>query len=384
MLPYATTKFPSTGSLAHVETTYLKPLDIDRLLLLREFAGSFMNEINLGILVFDEFGQIVDLSRQASEILNVERDDWIGSAFSDLLTSCSDEFCSLANKALAGETLHNVSIRYNGIQKSYDLIVDASQIRNRTGIICGSYLMFKDVSHIKMLEAQVRQSDRLAMIGQVAAGAAHEIRNPLTSIKGFLQILGSTLQVRGMNRETTFVDIMLKEIERINRLVSEMLVLSKPSKTIGKTVEISSIIQDILPMIQSEALLNNINLLYCPAGGSAPVSADAEQLKQVILNLCKNGMEAMSQQGNQLTIRERTNYHEQTVAIEIHDQGSGIPAFHVDKVFDPFFTTKENGTGLGLAICRRIVHEIGGHIRVSSKGYGTIMTVVLPLASSTT
>jgi PAS domain S-box-containing protein len=354
---------------------------MDHHVLLHEFTDSFMNEINLGILLIDEHGHIIELSTLACELMGLERVAWIGRPAEELFRRCNDTVRSVFMRVMDGEPVKNASVRWFDSDKSYDLIVDSNLIRNRAGVFYGTYIMFKDVSHIKLLEAQVRQSDRLAMIGQVAAGAAHEIRNPLTSIKGFLQILSSALQVRGMMRETTFVEIMLKEIERINRLVGEMLVLSKPSKTVGKSVEISAVIQDILPVIQSEAVLNNISLLYQPAGGSAQVSADAEQLKQVILNLCKNGIEAMNQQGDQLTIRERVNYHEQTVAIEIHDQGTGIPAFHVDKMFDPFFTTKENGTGLGLAICRRIVHEIGGQIRVSSKGYGTIMTVVLPISS---
>jgi C4-dicarboxylate-specific signal transduction histidine kinase len=143
-----------------------------------------------------------------------------------------------------------------------------------------------------------------------------------------------------------------------------------------------SIVEEIIPIIESESRLHDITVGRYLSGVNVTVLADREQLKQVILNLCKNGIEAMSEQGKQLILRERINYHENSVALEIHDQGSGIPPFLIDKIFDPFFTTKDSGTGLGLSICKRIIQDIGGQIRVTSRDNGTVMTIVLPVHST--
>ncbi|MEV3122413.1 ATP-binding protein [Paenibacillus larvae] len=215
------------------------------------------------------------------------------------------------------------------------------------------------------------------MIGQIAAGTAHEIRNPLTSIKGFLQMLNKSFTEQGMCKEKGFTDIMLAEIDRVNDLVNEFLLLSKPKHVVYKPVDLPSVIKGLLPIINNEAILHDVQLVYEPAISLPPVIADQELLKQVFLNICKNGIEAMAN-GGKLMIIEKVNIDEKRVNIEIRDNGPGIPVFVLDKIFDPFFTTKEQGTGLGLSVCQQIVHDMGGHIRVSSKGFGTTFTVSLP------
>jgi nitrogen-specific signal transduction histidine kinase len=237
------------------------------------------------------------------------------------------------------------------------------------------------VSNLRSLEEQVQRSDRLAMIGQIAAGTAHEIRNPLTSIKGFLQILKNSLSEKGMDKELSYTEIMLDEINRINGLVSEFLLLSKPKDTVFYKVNISTVINEILPIIRNEAILHNVTVEYESKPSLPEIVADRELLKQVFLNICKNGIEAMGE-GGTLTIREKVDREEGRVCVDIHDTGPGIPAFLIDKIFDPFFTTKEEGIGLGLSVCQRIIHDMGGVIRVKSKGFGTTFTISIPFAMS--
>lgn len=180
-----------------------------------------------------------------------------------------------------------------------------------------------------------------------------------------------------MDRESGYTDVMLSEIKRINELVNEFLLLSKPKHVSFEAIDLSQVLKDILPIINNEALLHGITVEYEALYGLPHVIADKEPLKQVFINICKNGIEAMGDAGR-LTIIERVDKEERKVNIDIRDTGPGIPLFVIDKIFDPFFTTKAEGTGLGLSVCQRIVHDVGGNIRVSSKGFGTTFTVSIP------
>jgi len=282
---------------------------------------------------------------------------------------------------LDGVVVRNHAISWTNNRERYELLMDTNLFRDPQGNVIGAYVIFKDVTNLRSLEQQVQRSDRLAMIGQIAAGTAHEIRNPLTSIKGFLQVLNRTFSQNGMEKEQGYTDLMLAEIDRINELVNEFLLLSKPKDVTFDRVDVSSVIRDILPIINNQAVLHNVTIKYQSVYQIPKVVADRELLKQVFINLCKNGIEAMVE-GGTLTIIERVDYREKKVLVEIQDAGPGIPAFLIDKIFDPFFTTKDNGTGLGLSVCQRIIHDIGGNIRVSSKGYGTTFTVSLPFSSN--
>ena len=237
----------------------------------------------------------------------------------------------------------------------------------------------EDATKMRSLEQQLKYNNRLATIGQIAAGSAHEIRNPLTSIKGFLQVIADKFHQLGYQKEKGYVQVMLKEINRINHLVGELLVLSKPKEMDLTSVEISQVMKEILPIIKNEALLHNIRIhIDYQTSANVAVLADGKLLKQVFLNLCKNAIEAMSRDGC-LTIR-LIQKGKKKILVEFHDTGTGIPKEVQKKIFEPFFTTKENGTGLGLPICKQIMKEIGGRISVSSSKKGTVFRVLLPLA----
>jgi signal transduction histidine kinase len=348
--------------------------------LMNEFASSFMDEVNVGIVLMDVFGLIVNISRMACEIFEIDQNEVIGVPVEKAFRSFYGERFELFQCLRSDRVIQDFPFSWSNGQHNYELMIDSNQLVNRFGQKVGSYLLIKDVTPMRTLESQIRNSDRLALIGQIAAGAAHEIRNPLTSIKGFLQLIKMRLQHPDFTRELKYSEIMLDELERINHLVGEFLMLSKPKQQANKRVLLSTVMEEIMPVIEVEANLHDICLISNLEIANVIVNVDREQLKQVILNIAKNGIEAMKNQGKQLTIRLRLNPHENTVTIEIHDQGPGIPAFMIDKIFDPFYTTKEHGTGLGLPICKRIINDLGGQIRISSKGFGTTMNIVLPIA----
>jgi len=345
--------------------------------LLQQFAGTFLKDVNLGVLLIDTEFKLMDISDMACRVLGLVKEDAVNQSMEQIFAKLPAQHQLVQRNILDGMVVRNHALSWTNNKERYELLVDTNVLRDEDFQIVGAYIIFKDVTNLRSLEEQVQRSDRLAMIGQIAAGTAHEIRNPLTSIKGFLQVLRKTLQEQGMERECGYTDVMLTEMNRINELVNEFLLLGKPKNVSYDAVDITQVVREILPIINNEAILHGVIVQYEAAFELPRVIADRELLKQVFLNICKNGIEAMGD-GGHLTLVERMDMDERRVNIEIHDTGPGIPTFVVDKIFDPFFTTKEEGTGLGLSVCQRIIHDIGGHIRVSSKGFGTTFTVSIP------
>ncbi|WP_306433037.1 ATP-binding protein [Paenibacillus sp. J31TS4] len=350
---------------------------VEKLTLLQKFAGTFLKDITLGVILIDTEFRLIDISEMACRVLGLDKEKSVGRPMEEVFRHVPSQHQLIQPSILNGMVVRNHAVSWTNNQERYELLLDSNLLKDEQGETVGAYVIFKDVSNLRSLEEQVQRSDRLAMIGQIAAGTAHEIRNPLTSIKGFMQVLKNTFIERGMSKEQDYTDIMLTEINRINELCSEFLLLSKPKHATMERVSLQSVMREILPIIHNEALLYGINVIYDGVAEMPEVVADGELLKQVFLNICKNGIEAMGE-GGLLKITEHVLLEERKVCIEIHDTGPGIPNFVIDKIFDPFYTTKENGTGLGLSVCQRIIHDIGGTIRVSSKGFGTTFSVMIP------
>jgi signal transduction histidine kinase len=233
-----------------------------------------------------------------------------------------------------------------------------------------------DITERKKLEKLLQVSELNSALGQLAAGVAHEIRNPLTAIKGFVQLIGETLEKHGIDKEAQYVDLILMELSRINHLVTEMLWLRKPKETKYEEVAVWTLWQEILPLVLVDANLKSIQVSLQVNSKSPRILADLGLLKQVILNVCKNAIEAMDEGGN-LDIRD--SYTSDHLTIMIKDSGPGIPQEILGKLFTPFFTTKPKGTGLGLFICKQIIHEMNGTIDISSDSTGTTVIIQFPL-----
>jgi two-component system, sporulation sensor kinase E len=348
-----------------------------QLSLLQQFSDAFLKDINLGVILMDVNYKLVDISDMACRVLGLNRNDILHTSMEEIFAALPVQHQLVQRTILDGMVVRNHAISWMNDQERFELLLDSNVLRDNRGQIVGAYLIFKDVTNLRSLEEMVQRSDRLAMIGQIAAGTAHEIRNPLTSIKGFLQVLRRTFEVQGMSKERGYTEVMLTEINRINELVNEFLLLSKPKHVTYQQTDVSAVLRGILPIINNEAILYKVNLEYESTYQLPKVIADQELLKQVFLNICKNGIEAMVD-GGTLTITEKIDAEERKVNIEIHDTGPGIPVFVIDKIFDPFFTTKDSGTGLGLSVCQRIIHDMDGSLRVASKGFGTTFTVSIP------
>jgi signal transduction histidine kinase len=232
---------------------------------------------------------------------------------------------------------------------------------------------------IKEMKHLVMNQDNLAQLGKLSARIAHEIRNPLTSVRGFLQLMKPYLQE--IDKEQ-YADIALEEIDRASDIIYKFLNASKLPVPTKELVSVPRLLQDVVTFCQSEALIHNIEVTYKHSQILTSIWLDKKQIKQVLLNIIKNAMDAIlemakEERGKILVVAQQTN---ENVLIKIIDNGIGMDKETVSKLFKPFFTTKEKGTGIGLAVCEKIISSHDGEIKVQSKvGEGTTFEIYFPL-----
>jgi two-component system sensor histidine kinase PilS (NtrC family) len=238
------------------------------------------------------------------------------------------------------------------------------------------------------MEEQVRQADRLAAIGRLAAGLAHEIRNPIGSIRGSVEVLRGSLDPRGDDRR--LMDIVLRESDRLDAIIRDFLQFSRPPHLVRVPTDLHGMLDEILLMLSNQAGIQSpdaprVEIRRDVAEPTVKADVDPAQMRQALWNLCLNAVEAMPQ-GGELRVGVRAVTPESgrpLVEITVEDTGVGITAAELTQVFEPFYTTKPHGTGLGLAMAHRIVEDHGGTIRVQSEPYrGSRFTIALPVSEA--
>lgn len=237
----------------------------------------------------------------------------------------------------------------------------------------GWAVIIRDITEQKQAEEHYVRSEKLSIAGQLAAGIAHEIRNPMTAIKGFIQLIKSDLQDK-----QEYFDIITSEIARIELILSELLILAKPQTVTISTIEIHSLINEVITLLNTEALLNNVEIKTEYQDKEIYIQCEINQIKQVCINFIKNAIEAMPKGGTltiQIMLKEPNGVH-----IRFMDEGYGISASVLEKLGQPFYTTKEKGTGLGYMVSKKIIENHEGTITVTSKlNEGSVFEIFLPL-----
>jgi PAS domain S-box-containing protein len=236
------------------------------------------------------------------------------------------------------------------------------------------HLIIRSVEEKKRTQELIINSEKLATAGKLAAGIAHEVRNPLTAIKGFHQLMQSESD---SDSNKKYYDIINSEIDRIEFILNELLVLSKPQELKVDKVELIKLLDDIKTLIHTEAIMKGIEITTSYDFDRLPLQADQNQLKQVFINILKNSIEAMEKNG-EITI-EVKEHGPSKAKILFKDNGCGIPEHLLKRIGEPFFTTKENGTGLGIMISKQIIENHHGDLHIWSDKNGTIIEIILPL-----
>lgn len=254
-----------------------------------------------------------------------------------------------------------------------EVSVSTSVIRDEEGQPQSFVHVSRDMTERNRIEELLRRSEKLTTVGQLAAGVAHEIRNPLTTLRGFLQ-----LQQEKKILVPLHIDLMLSELDRINMIVSEFLILAKPQAVHFQQRDLRHIVGDVISLLDSQAHLFGIEFVTYFSDVPAMVHCEENQLKQVFINVIKNAIEAMPDGG---TITLEQHQHNDLVVIVVSDEGGGIPEDILPKLGEPFFTNKETGTGLGLMVSQRIIQAHNGSLEIRSQyGRGAEVTIKLPEA----
>lgn len=355
-----------------------------------QIYANIIDSVSDGVIALDHDGRLILMNPAAEELSGLSRRMAEGKPFSDLFRE-EPQLLELVAKATT--TGMSVSDHENIVLRRavppIPVSVSLSPLLNRNGARLGMIVVMRDLTNIRELEAAVRHADRLSSIGTLAAGLAHEIKNPLGGIKGAAQLMGQEIEQESDLHD--YLRVMLKETERVNRIVEELLHLAAPRRLRQEPVNLHKVIGDIILLQKEVARSRQISFLTDFDPSIPPIMGDEELLTQLLLNLVKNALEASGTDGkirvsSRIVSEYRMNQkgegrgRSRMVSIEIHDNGPGIRKEHLDQLFTPFFTTKSSGTGLGLAICQKIVAEHRGMIKVESEPeHGTTFTVLLPL-----
>jgi len=326
----------------------------------------------------DLAGRITYCNRAAERIAQVRAEAVVGRAFTDVfrLPEGADPWRAPATLEAAALRVEG---RIAGREGEEDLLLGMtfSPLRdegaNVTGVICA----FQDLTRIRRMEEQIRRSDRLAAVGELAAGMAHEIRNPLASLSGSIKILSEELQLEGMGRE--LMQIVTAEVSRLDALITDFLSYASPREPQPRRTDLALLARETATLLrQSHDEPWRIEVVEAGAGPAA-AEVDPQLVRQVFWNLSRNAVEAMPAGG---LLRITVSGAADAVTVAFADNGVGIPAAAQAKIFAPFFSTKERGTGLGLAIVFKIVEAHGGRLDVeSAPGRGTEVRVGFPAAA---
>jgi signal transduction histidine kinase len=259
----------------------------------------------------------------------------------------------------------------DGTNKIFDSIKVPLFFEN--GARKGLVVIGRDITEKKVTEEQLRRTEKLSVVGELAASVGHEIRNPLTSLKGFVQMFQKDSNVE---KYQLFYDIMLNELDRINHIVSELLILAKPQEICFTKHNITHILGDVLSLLETQANMNNVKIDF-QAEEEIMMDCSDSQLKQLFINIVKNAIEASKDNSTVKVSVEKKN--SENISIIVEDKGFGLSEDFLTRIGEPFYSTKEKGTGLGLTVSMKIAQQHGGNIHFQSeKNVGTRVEIILP------
>ncbi len=341
----------------------------------RTHTENIIQSMDECLIALDQNGTITAWNRAAGRLTGIDAQSAVGRPHAELSGGAAVLMQVLLDTLHTGEGRKDDEIVYPLASGERLLLrVTTSVLRNPAKEVTGAIAVFEDRTAYKEMEARLEQAKRLAVIGELAAGIAHEVRNPLTSIKAFTQLIEEELPPGHDSREYT--SIIVEEVERLNRFADELLLFSRPQEEGNQPVCVETVLEQTVKLMEPAAAKRGVRLARLAAEGMPLVSASDKLLKQVFLNLLLNAVQASHPGGS---VRIAATADSQEVAVAVTNDGPPIREAHLAAIFEPFFTTKKTGTGLGLSISQRIVNAYGGTITAANVEGGVCFTVKLPV-----
>lgn len=339
-------------------------------------ANEVVSSLPVGLMVMGSDGRIAFINQAAEKITGINPDEALGKAPGQIfpleISTIIDDFPG--NKTILEQDLE---CTFSG-EHTTSLSVTASRIVNHAGDLVAGILILRDLTEVRKLQEEVRRSEKLAALGGLAAGIAHEIRNPLSSLKGLASFFGNKFPEGSEDREAATV--MISEVDRLNRVISELLEFARPSELKLKPTDLNQLLEHSVRLVRQDAETKGIEINLTKDESLPKALLDPDRFSQCLLNLYLNAIQAM-EAGGRLSVKSISGPGN-ALRIAVSDTGKGIEKNAIQKIFDPYFTTKPTGTGLGLAIVHKIVEAHKGRIEVgSSPGQETVFTISIPAAS---
>lgn len=339
-----------------------------------ELYRSLVEDTLAGVYIaYVEHPGFVYVNPRLAQIFGYSQDEMVKMTASDLVIPEEREIIRRNQERRENGDRSSIRYPFKGLCKNQrridvEVLQKTSTYKGKPAVIG----ILQDVTERNRADEMIRKSEMLSVVGQMAAGVAHEIRNPLTALKGFVQLLQAQ-----SNSHPDYYRIMLAELNRIEFIISEFLVLAKPQVIVHREREIRPLLEHVVTVADTHAILYNVQIVTRYEKDLPRIPCEENQLKQVFLNILKNAIEAMPG-GGEVVVTAKVEG--QMLLVAFTDQGCGIPEERLGKLGEPFFTTKENGTGLGLMVSYKIISTHGGTISVNSKeGEGTTFEIRLPM-----
>jgi two-component system sensor histidine kinase HydH len=345
-----------------------------RLSRVQAFSDHVVANMPIGLVALDDDGRVVAFNQVAERILARPADEVVGRPAEHVLpVDLQRALQQTDGRNGVIETEIDCRLADDGM---VPLEVGAGLLADGSGNRAGQVLLLRDLTEVQALRREIARNQRLASVGRLAAGVAHEIRNPLSSIKGFATYFKD--RYREVPEDQATAEIMVREVDRLNRVISQLLEFARPVRLRSEELRLDDFLKDSLKLIEKQAGEQRVEVRCEYRAAEKRVRLDPDRLRQVLLNLYLNALESMKD-GGRLQVAAEASEEHRGVAIEVRDTGCGIPADQQANIFDPYYTTKTTGTGLGLAIVHNIVEAMAGQIRVESRpGKGTRFLVTLP------
>jgi len=341
---------------------------------IKAFSDNLVENMPIGLVAMDSHQRITSLNNAAASILN------------RLPGEVNGENAEKSLPAELWQLLKSLEPEKGVVEKEIDctikdgvvipLEVSATVLHDEDGTFLGHVVLFKDLSEVRSLRKEIARSQRLASVGRLAAGVSHEIRNPLSSLKGFATYFKERYHDVPENQQIS--NLMIQEVDRLNRVVGQLHEFARPITVSKIPIRIKAFLENSLKMIERQAAEANITVKTNFDLDLKEALIDPDRINQVLLNLYLNAIDSMND-GGLLTVTLSGNEKKNGIEIKVTDTGTGISQNDLGHIFDPYFTTKPSGTGLGLAIVHNIMESHGGDIQIESRlEQGTSVTIFLP------
>jgi two-component system sensor histidine kinase HydH len=337
------------------------------------FASEVATNLPVGLIATGRDGRVAFFNEAAESITGLYFEDVRGKKPHEIFLA---QWIGLNSFLIQGQKILEQEMEFVSSDGTViPLSVSATYIANESGDPVGNILILRDLGEVRKLQQEIRRTEKLAALGGLAAGVAHEIRNPLSSIKGLASFFKNKFEKGTEEREAA--GVLVNEVDRLNRVISALLDFARPSELKLKPTDMNQVLEHSVRLVEQDAKTKNINIKLNKGDNISKVLLDPDRFYQCLLNLYLNAIQAMDDGGSLLVSSSKTK--DGKIKIEIEDTGKGMEQKALSKIFDPYFTTKVSGTGLGLAIVHKVIEAHKATIKVQSKvGQGTVFTIFIP------